>query len=210
MKRFKNFIIEETIKPKNPVVFSFGRMNPPTTGHEVLVNKVQELANKNKAHHEVVLSATQDNSKNPLSPEQKFMHAKRFFPNTNIKMASKTEPTLIHHIQRLNKAGHDHMIMVAGEDRVQEYKDLLNRYNGKPNKSGVIPFSFHKIDVISAGARDPDAEGAEGMSASKMREHASNNKFKEFKKGIPSHVNSEHAKELFNHVKDSLKKPQED
>lgn len=210
MKRFKNFIVEEETKPVKPVVFSFGRMNPPTTGHEVLVNKVHELANKHKAHHEVVLSATQDNDKNPLSPEQKLMHAKRFFPQTNLKVASKAEPTLIHHAQRLNKAGHDHLIMVAGEDRVQEYRDLLHRYNGKPNKSGQIPFSFHKIDVVSAGARDPDAEGAEGMSASKMREHVKNNKFKEFKKGIPSHVSQEHAKELFNHVKDSLKKPQTD
>jgi hypothetical protein len=210
MKKFKDFIVEEEQqKPKKPVVFAFGRMNPPTTGHEVLDNKVHELANKHKAHHEVVLSATHDNDKNPLTPEQKLMHAKRFFPNTNIKMASKTEPTLIHHAKRLNKAGHDHLIMVAGEDRVQEYHDLLHRYNGKPDKSGNIPFSFHKIDVVSAGARDPDADGAEGMSASKMREHARNNKFKEFKKGIPSHVKPEHAKELFDHVKESLKnKPQ--
>jgi hypothetical protein len=207
MKRFKSFIAEEqNPKPQNPVVFSFGRMNPPTTGHEVLINKVHELANKHKAAHEVVLSATHDNDKNPLTPEQKLLHAQRFFPDTNIKTASKSEPTLIHHARRLNKAGHDHLIMVAGGDRAQEYHDLLHRYNGKPDKSGNIPFSFHKVEVVSAGDRDPDAEGAEGMSASKMREHARGNKFKAFKEGIPSHVKPEHAKELFNDVKNSLNK----
>jgi len=109
MKRFKNFIVEEETKPVKPVVFSFGRMNPPTIGHEVLVNKVKALADKHDAHHEVVLSATHDNDKNPLTPEQKLMHAKRFFPDTNIKVASKAEPTLIHHAKRLNNAGHDHI-----------------------------------------------------------------------------------------------------
>lgn len=201
MKKFKQFIAEENDSPKRPAVLAFGRMNPPTTGHSVLVNKVHELAKKHGAYHEVVLSGSHDNKKNPLDSATKLKHAKRFFPHTNIKSASKTEPTLMHHAARLSKAGHDHLIMVAGSDRVPEYEKLLHTYNGKADKSGKIPFSFKKISVVSAGHRDPDSEGAEGMSASKMREHAKNNKFKEFSKGVPDHVSDEHAKELFHDVK---------
>ena len=94
--------------------------------------------------------------------------------------------------------------MVAGSDRVHEYHKLLHTYNGKPDKSGKIPYSFKKIDVVSAGERDPDSEGAVGMSATKMREHASKNNFKEFRKGVPSHVSHEHAKELFHDVRKSM------
>lgn len=204
MKGYKDFLTEEADAPKRPVVFAFGRMNPPTTGHAKLVDKVHELAKKHSAHHQVVLSASQDKEKNPLSAEQKVKHAKRFFPHTNIKAATKSEPTLMHHAARLNKAGHDHLIVVAGSDRVHEYHKLLHAYNGKADKKGNIPYSFKKIDVVSAGHRDPDAEGAEGMSASKMREHAKNNNFNEFKKGIPGHVHQHHAKELFHDVRKSM------
>jgi DNA polymerase IIIc chi subunit len=201
MKKYSQFILEEVDAPKRPVVMAFGRMNPPTTGHKVLIDKVHELAKKHGAHHQVILSKSQDKKKNPLDSKTKVKHAKRFFPHTNIHAATANEPTLIHHAARLNKAGHDHLIMVAGSDRVNEYHKLLHSYNGKPDKKGHIPFSFKKIDVVSAGHRDPDAEGAEGMSASKMREHAKKNNFKEFKKGIPEHVSHEHAKELFHDVR---------
>lgn len=204
MKRYKDFLAEDTDQPKRPVVFAFGRMNPPTTGHEKVVNKVHELAKKHGAYHQVVLSASHDKDKNPLDAATKVKHAKRFFPHTNIKAASKTEPTLMHHAARLNKAGHDHLIMVAGSDRVNEYHKLLHTYNGKPDKKGNIPFSFKKIDVVSSGERDPDAEGAEGMSASKMRDHAKKKNFKEFRKGVPGHVSDEHAKELFHDVRKSM------
>ena len=204
MKKFRQFIIEENDPPKKPVVFAFGRMNPPTTGHGVLVDKVHELAKKHGAYHEIVLSGSQDKKKNPLDVSTKVKHAKRFFPHTNIKAASKTETTLLHHAARLSKAGHDHLIMVAGSDRVPEYEKLLHTYNGKPDKSGKIPYSFKKINVVSAGQRDPDSEGAAGMSASKMREHATNNNFKKFKEGIPNHVSHEHAKELFHDVKKGM------
>lgn len=183
--------------PKNPVVFGFGRMNPPTTGHQVLVDKIKDLAKENKAKHEVVLSHSQDPEKNPLTADQKLIHAKRFFPDTNISVASDDMPSFLHHAKRLSAAGHDHLIMVAGSDRVEEYKKILDKYNGKD-------FNFKKIDVISAGQRDPDAEGTEGMSASKMRGHAITNKYSEFKRGIPSHIHPEHAKELYNNVRQGM------
>jgi hypothetical protein len=206
MKKYSRFITEEgEDRPKKPVVFAFGRMNPPTTGHKVLVDKVHDLAKKHNAAHHVVLSRSVDPKKNPLNNEQKLKHAKRFFPHSNISIADKDHPTLLHHASKLNKEGHDHLIVVAGQDRVKEYHDLLHKYNGKANQSGEIPYSYKKIHVVSAGARDPDAEGSEGMSASKMRAHAASNSFDEFKKGIPDHVHPDHAREMFDDVRNSMK-----
>jgi len=180
-------------------VFAFGRMNPPTIGHAALVDKVKELAAAKKAGHSIVISHSQDPEKNPLSAEQKLKHAKRMFPSTNITTATDEAPTFIHQLKKLHQKGVTNATMVAGSDRVDEYKKLLDKYNGPGGE-----FNFKKIDVVSAGERDPDAEGVSGMSASKMRAHAITNKFSEFKKGIPAHVHPEHAKELFNDVRKGM------
>ena len=193
--------VPESKMPKKPVVFAFGRMNPPTTGHATLVDKVKELAKENKAEHLVVMSHSQDEEKNPLTAEQKLKHAKRFFPGTNLTVSDKEAPNFLKQAQRLHAAGHDHMIMVAGSDRVPEFKETLDKYNGEGE--GKL-FNFKKIDVVSAGDRDPDAEGVTGMSASKMRGHALSGKYKEFVKGIPSHVKPEHAKELYDDVRQAM------
>jgi hypothetical protein len=187
--------------PKKPVVFAFGRMNPPTIGHAALVEKVKELAKENKADHSIVLSHSQDPEKNPLSPEQKIKHAKRFFPGTNISLSDKEAPNFLKQAERLHQKGHDHLIMVAGADRVPEFKKQLDQYNG--SGEGKL-FNFKKIDVVSAGERDPDAEGVAGMSASKMRDHAIKGRKKQFAAGIPAHVKPEHAEELYNDVRHAM------
>jgi predicted kinase len=197
MKKFLEKINEDLATHK-PVVMAFGRMNPPTTGHEKLVDKVKQLAKDYNAPHHVIISHSIDAKKNPLDAATKIKHAKRFFPGTNISASSKEKPTFLQHAAALHQAGHDHLIMVAGSDRIPEYEKKLNQYNGVgPGKL----YNFKKIEVKSAGHRDPDAEGAEGMSASKMREHATNNNFGEFKQGIPSHVPEKHARELFRDVR---------
>jgi hypothetical protein len=180
-------------------VFAFGRMNPPTVGHGALVDKVKEIAKANNADHSIVLSNSQDPEKNPLSPEQKLKHAKRFFPGTNIDVADAENPTFLHQLKKLHQQGVTHATMIAGSDRVDEYKKLLDKYNG-PNGE----FNFKKINVVSAGERDPDAEGVSGMSASKMRGHAMDRNYNEFRKGIPSHVSPEHAEELYNDVRKAM------
>jgi hypothetical protein len=177
-------------------------MSPPTVGHEALVNKVKEVAKNFKGDHNVVLSHSQDSKKNPLPPQLKLKHAKRFFPGTNISVADKDKPTILHHAAEMHKKGITHLHVVGGSDRTDEYYNLLHRYNGKESKHGF--YNFKHISVHSAGERDPDAEGVSGMSASKMREHAKNNNFKEFKKGIPGHVKDEHAKELYTHVRQGM------
>lgn len=196
--RYKDFVLENTEKH---AVLAFGRLSPPTTGHEVLVNKVKEVAKSTGGSHHVVLSHTQDSSKNPLSPAQKLKHAKRFFPKTNLSVSDKESPTFLQHAAKLHKAGATHLHMIAGSDRVPEYKKKLAQYNG--THKGAL-YNFKKITVHSAGERDPDAEGTSGMSASKMRAHAASGKFKEFKKGIPAHVSDDHAKELYNDVRKGM------
>jgi len=196
--KFREFISENK---EVHHVMAFGRMSPPTTGHEVLVNKVKEVADKVGGNHSVVLSHTQDKDKNPLSSEDKLKHAKRFFPKTNLSTSSKESPTFLSHAEKLHKQGVTHLHMVAGSDRVPEYKKKLAQYNGKGE--GKL-FNFKKITVHSAGERDPDAEGTTGMSASKMRSHASSGNFKEFKKGIPAHVPEHHAKEMFHDVRKGM------
>jgi predicted kinase len=199
----KSFLekLEADSKTHKPVVMAFGRMNPPTTGHEKLVDRVKQIAKDYKASHHIIISHSIDSKKNPLDAKTKLKHVKRFFPNTNIETSSKEQPTFLQHAARLHQMGHDHLIMVAGSDRVNEYHDKLKQYNGTAQGS---LFNFKKIEVKSAGQRDPDAEGAEGMSASKMREHAKNNNFQEFKKGVPAHVPENHAKELFRDVRKGI------
>jgi hypothetical protein len=200
MKKFLQKI-EEDMQTHKPVVMAFGRMNPPTIGHEKLVNRVKEIAHDYKAPHHIIISHSVDAKKNPLDIKRKLVHAKRFFPGANIESSSKEQPTFLQHAARLHAMGHDHLVMVAGSDRIPEYEKKLQQYNGKgPGKL----YNFKKIEVKSAGHRDPDAEGAEGMSASKMREHAHSNDFNSFKKGVPAHVPEKHAKELFRDVRKGM------
>ena len=197
MKKFLEKLHEDA-QTHTPVVMAFGRMNPPTIGHEKLVNRVKQLAKDYHAPHHIIVSHSMDAKKNPLDLASKIKHAKRFFPGANITGSSKEKPTFLQHAAALHAAGHDHLVMVAGSDRIPEYEQKLNQYNGEgPGKL----FNFKKIEVKSAGQRDPDAEGAEGMSASKMREHAKNGDFNSFRQGVPSHVPEKHAKELFRDVR---------
>jgi cytidyltransferase-like protein len=200
MKSFLE-LVEETKQGEKHHVMTFGRMNPPTTGHLKLIDKVKEVADKNKASHSVVVSHSQDSKKNPLSGETKVKHLKRYSPGTHIESSSKEHPTFLHHAEKLHKQGVTHLHMVVGSDRVKEMKEKLNKYNG--THKGAL-YNYKKITVHSAGHRDPDAEGSEGMSGTKMRSHAASGNFKEFKKGVPGHVADHHAKELYHDTRKGM------
>ena len=202
MISFSNYLTEQTTGKH--AVLAFGRMNPPTVGHEKVVDKVHEVAKEHDASHHVVLSHSQDSKKNPLSAEQKVKHAKRAFPETNVTASSKEKPTILHHAADLHKAGVKHLHVVVGSDRHEEMHNLLHKYNGV--KSGHGNYNFKSITVHSSGHRDPDAEGSEGMSASKMRDHASTGNEKEFHKGAPSKMTKAHKSELFSDVRKSMGK----
>ena len=181
-------------------VLAFGRMNPPTAGHAKLVHKVHEVAQEHHADHHVVLSHSHDSEKNPLSPGDKLKHAKHAFPGTHLSLSSKEHPTIFHHAALLHKAGTKHLHVVVGSDRVKDFHTNLHKYNGHFDKEGH-GYKFKSITVHSAGHRDPDAKGVEGMSASKMREHAKSGNFHEFKKGVAPTVSHAHAKELYDDVR---------
>lgn len=180
------------------VAVLFGRMNPPTSGHEENINGLKSLAAKHNADHLVVASHSFDPKKNPLSPEAKLKHLKRAFPGTNIKVASKEEPTILHHASAMHNQGYSHLIIAGGGDRADEYKRLLNQYNGKEGRHGY--YNFKKITVASTGERKA------GVSGTDMRNHVKNNDFHSFKAGLPSHMqnNEKHARELFHDVKKGM------
>jgi len=201
MKSFLE-IVQEAESTQKHHVMTFGRMNPPTTGHLKLIHKVKDVAEKHNAGHTVVVSHSQDSKKNPLSGEQKVKHLKRYSPGTNFKTSSKEHPSIFHHAAELHKQGVTHLHVVVGSDRVKEFKDSLHKYNGVKGKHGH--YDFKKITVHSAGHRDPDAEGSEGMSGTKMRSHAASGNYKEFKKGVPEHVADNHAKELYHDTRKGM------
>lgn len=142
--------------------FTFGRFNPPTeSGHGKLVQAVQDHAESTGGHHYIFATHSQDKKKNPLTYTEKTGAMKKLFPTANV-VDSGNHKTIIDVMKHLEKKGHSHLTMVAGSDRVDGFHKLLNNYNGKEYK-------FKKINVVSAGHRDPDSEGSEGMSASKLR-----------------------------------------
>ena len=196
--KFKDFLVEKADKH---AVLAFGRMNPITSGHQKLVDKVKSVAKSVNGSHHIVLSHSQDAKKNPLTGAQKVKHAKRAFPGTNFSSSDHTAPNFLAQAAKLHKQGVSHLHMVGGSDRVKEFHNLLHKYNG--THTGAL-FNFKHIKVHSAGERDPDAEGTTGISASKMREHASKNNYNEFKKGAPTTMADHHVKHMYNDVRKGM------
>ena len=200
---FKTFILEGK---RDTVVFSHGRMNPVTVGHQKMVEAGQRVADRLNADYELSITHSHDPKKNPLSVEQKLKHVKRAFPKVKVTATSKEMPSFLHVAKRLHAAGYKHLVMVAGSDRAQEYHDTLHKYNHNPDfysfKSITVPDAkeMHKLAGVSL-ERDPDSEGAEGMSASKMRQHALGNDYAEFRKGVPAHFSDAQAREMYNDVR---------
>jgi len=175
-------------------VFTFGRMNPPTAGHEKLVNKIKSVASSKKADAHVFLSHSYDAKKNPLPYSVKIAYAQKAFGNIVRKSDSKI---IIKVVQELESLGYKNIILVVGSDRVSEFDKLLQKYNGRD-------YNFDSISVVSAGERDPDAEGVEGMSASKMREAAKNEDLEAFKLGLPKALQSD-ASKIYDEVRSGMK-----
>jgi len=184
-------------------VLAYGRMNPPTAGHEQVVNKIHEVAAQHNAVHKLVLSHSQDPKKNPLDVDTKVTHARNAFPGTNIEGASKEKPTIMHHAADLHAQGVEHLHIVAGSDRLPEYEKLLKAYNGKEGKHGY--YNFKSITLHSAGERDPDSEGVTGVSGTKMRELAAAGKKKEFHSNLPSMMEPNHKDALYNDLRKAMK-----
>lgn len=190
MKKYKQLIKE---LPSKKVVFAFGRFQPPTTGHELLVNAVKKVASAQKADHIIFASRSEDKKSNPLPVDRKVYYLKRMFPKTNFVAANAEVRTFMEAATMLSKK-YKNIIMIAGSDRVPEYKKLLDKYNG-------TVFHFDTVEVVSAGERDPDADTASGMSGTKMREAAKKGDFALFKKGLPHTLTELDGKRLMNEIR---------
>ena len=193
---FKQFITEA---PEKSAAFAFGRFNPPTVGHEKLINKVKSVADEHNATAHIVASHSEGTSKDPLPAKAKVGYLKHVAPEgTKVTGASKESPTFLHAASKIHDQGYNHLVMVAGSDRTSEYDKTLHKYNNVAGKHGY--YNFKSIKVVSAGQRDPDAEGVEGMSGTKMRAHARAGEMKQFKSGLPKALHP-HAKEIVDHIK---------
>ena len=179
MKSYKDIvnILEQT--SNKSVVFTFGRFQPPTSGHQLLINKVIKEARKRRAEHRIYPSHSHDAKQNPLSHKDKVLYMRKLFPKANI-IDDKKAVNPFNVLESLSEEGYKNVYFVVGGDRVSEFEKSMKKYVGKDG------YDFDVFEVLSAGKRDPDAEGVVGMSGSKMRKAAQDKEFESFLKGVPN------------------------
>ena len=196
MKGFSQYITEAD----KGITVAWGRMNPPTIGHEKLMDATGKISSG--GNYAIYLTQTQNAKKDPLSYEQKVKYARKMFPRHGRKiMIDKKIKTIFDLLVKLYDEGYGKVTLVAGSDRIPEYKALVSKYNGVKARHGFYNFQGG-VSVVSAGERDPDAEGVAGMSASKMRAAASDGDIKTFSMGLPSGFRD--AQALFNDVRKGM------
>ena len=184
---------------RSTAVFAFGRFNPPTIGHQKLIETVVNTAKTANGKAYLFLSHKQNNKTDPLDFKSKQSYIQQFYPKLAVGDAGAN--TIIKALQKIQSEGRTRIIMVAGSDRVEEFQKLLNQYNGKPDKAGNDLYKFDSIDVVNAGQRDPDAEGVEGASASKARELAAKGQEHEFTRIA---MGGNKSKFIYNKIQDAL------
>ena len=184
------------------VVFTFGRFNPPTTGHIKLIEKIVKTAKQYSADYRIFLSRSQDAKKNPLKLKDKVKYLKLSVPKYKGGIRSEEIINVFGILVNLHEAGYEKVVMVVGSDRVSEFGSILKKYNKKAARHGF--YDFQEIEVISAGDRDPDADDVSGMSASKLRELASENNFEKFKLGVSPNLSNSNAKGLFDALRSGM------
>ena len=191
-------LLKKDVGRKQPVVFAFGRFNPPTIGHQKLIDKVITIAKRVKGLPVLYVSATQDKKKNPLSAKDKLKYIKMVYKRgIQLNAAGSDSRTFMEILKNRFNKKYTEVYMIAGSDRVAEFKRLIKKYN-------KVDYNFDRVEVISAGERDPDAEGTTGMSASKMREYVMSNNFDEFKKGVMNGMGDKNAMTLFKDLKKKM------
>ena len=166
-------------------VFSFGRMNPPTIGHQKLLQKIIQTSKQMGGYACLFVSHSQDAKKNPLTARQKIAYIKKMFPKEAGQLEIKEDSSIRNAIDVATAlhGNYENLVMVVGSDRVRDFKSLLNKYNGVESRHGF--YKYNNIQIVSAGERDPDAEGVAGMSASKMRAAAASGDYESFSLGLP-------------------------
>ena len=196
IKSFSTYLTEAA----KEVVFTFGRFNPPTNGHEKLLSKVASIASGN--NYRIYASQSQDPKKNPLDFKSKIKIMRKMFPKhgRNI-MADTGIRNVLDILVKIYDQGFTNVTMVVGSDRVDEFSALTNKYNGVEARHGMYNFEGG-VNIVSAGERDPDSDSVSGMSASKMRAAAAANDFTAFSQGLPS--NFKDGKEVFDTLRKAM------
>ncbi len=186
---------------RSTAVFAFGRFNPPTIGHQKLIQKVQSMARQVNGKGFIFLTHTQNNKKDPLSFQEKQAYITSQINDPNLQIGSTDVKTIIQALQKIQAQGRTRVIMIAGDDRVMEFQQFLNQYNGNPDKQGTVLYKFDDVQVVSAGQRDPDADDIAGVSASKARDWALKGQEHEFSKIV---MGGDAGKVLYDKIQDAL------
>jgi hypothetical protein len=181
------------------ISITFGRFNPPTIGHEKLLAKVAQEAKSSGGEYRIYPSRSQDPKKNPLDPGTKIKYMRSAYPDhANSIIDSDNMRTIFDVLKGLDADGYSDVRIVVGGDRVSEFNSLATKYNGDL-------YTFDKIKVVSAGGRDPDSEGVEGMSASKMRKAAVENDYDTFDEGLPEALSKKDRDTLYLLLRQAMK-----
>ena len=177
------------------LTLAFGRFNPPTVGHE----KLLKMASKTAAGGDLKIypSRTQDAKKNPLDPDMKVSYMRKMFPDFEKNIVNDEEMRSIFNVLQNADGEYKNITIIVGSDRQAEFENLATKYNGEL-------YNFDEIRVVSAGVRDADAEGVEGMSASKMRKAVADEDFESFRRGVPASVKDADAQALFDAVRTGM------
>jgi len=179
-----------------PLTVVFGRFNPPTVGHEKLLKSAKRISAGGDI--KIYPSRTQDPKKNPLDPSKKIKYMKLMFPEFKDNIINDPEMKSIFNVLvTANEEGYNNVNIVVGSDRQAEFENLAQKYNGEL-------YNFDLIRVVSAGVRDADAEGVEGMSASKMRKAVMDNDFASFRRGTPKTLDDGDTQTLFDAVRQGM------
>ena len=187
---------EEEPQELPPLTVVFGRFNPPTVGHEKLLKSAKRISSGGDI--KIYPSRTQDPKKNPLDPSKKVGYMKKMFPEFEKNIINDPDMKSIFDVLvTANEDGYTNVNIVVGSDRQAEFENLAQKYNGEL-------YNFDQIRVISAGVRDADAEGVEGMSASKMRKAVMDDDFDSFRRGTPKTLDDGDAQTLFNAVRQGM------
>ena len=186
----------EVEKTKGTLTIAFGRFNPPTTGHEKLLDTVASSSDKDD--YMIVPSRSQDKKKNPLDADTKVSVMQKMFPKHKNKIVNDANNrTIFDVLKKAHNDGYANVRIVGGGDRVKEFDKLANDYNGKL-------YQFDNVEVMSAGDRDPDSDDVAGMSASKQRKAAAEGDIKAFMKGVPKSLSQKDAEELFKKIRTAM------
>ena len=185
-------------KTKGTLTIAFGRFNPPTIGHQQLMDVAAQSAESDGGDYLIYPSRSQDKKKNPLDPDTKISYMRKMFPAHSERIVNDAgNKTIFDVLKKAHNDGYTNVRIVGGSDRVKEFEKLSNNYNGQL-------YAFDAIEVVSSGERDPDAKGVGGMSASRMRLAAAEGDFRKFREGLPPDMKRGSAQELFDSVRASM------